>query len=124
MSHAEKADKLLIKPAAGARPAPPCRPDGSFPRHARRPVTRRVTSGTETTRLASAPDRPPAESHSHPSKVGLANRFECPCHPKQRLEIRRLDLDVDAVDDHRSWTAANAVHAKCSGGRLATPDGR
>jgi len=23
MSHAEKADKLLIKPAAGARPAPP-----------------------------------------------------------------------------------------------------
>ncbi len=24
MSHANKADKLLIKPAAGARPAPPC----------------------------------------------------------------------------------------------------
>src|SRR6266540_1182441 len=24
MSHATKADKLLIKPAAGARPAPPC----------------------------------------------------------------------------------------------------
>jgi hypothetical protein len=27
------ADKLLIKPAAGARPAPPCEPDGSLPRH-------------------------------------------------------------------------------------------
>ena len=26
MSHAEKADKLLIKPAAGARPAPPRTP--------------------------------------------------------------------------------------------------
>jgi hypothetical protein len=24
MSHANKADRLLIKPAAGARPAPPC----------------------------------------------------------------------------------------------------
>jgi len=24
MSHAREADKLLIKPAAGARPAPPC----------------------------------------------------------------------------------------------------
>ena len=24
MSHADKADRLLIKPAAGARPAPPC----------------------------------------------------------------------------------------------------
>jgi hypothetical protein len=24
MSHAQKADRLLIKPAAGARPAPPC----------------------------------------------------------------------------------------------------
>ena len=34
MSHAGEADRLLIKPAAGARPAPPCRPDSSFPRHA------------------------------------------------------------------------------------------
>ena len=34
MSHAHKADKLLIKPAAGARPAPPCKPDSSLPRHA------------------------------------------------------------------------------------------
>jgi len=43
-----KADKLLIEPAAGARPAPPCHLDGSFARHAKRPVTRRVTSSTET----------------------------------------------------------------------------
>src|SRR5437764_780370 len=34
MSHASKADKLLIKPAAGARPAPPRHADSSFPRHA------------------------------------------------------------------------------------------
>ena len=59
MSHAEKADKLLIKPAAGARPAPP-RTRGQFIPKARtrRPVTRRVTRGTATTRLATSPDRP------------------------------------------------------------------
>jgi hypothetical protein len=40
MSHAETADKLLIKPAAGARPAPP-RTRGQFIPKARtrRPVT-------------------------------------------------------------------------------------
>src|SRR6266436_1445984 len=59
MSHASKADKLLIKPAAGARPAPP-RARGQFIPKARtrRPVTRRVTRGTATTRQATAPDRP------------------------------------------------------------------
>jgi hypothetical protein len=57
MSHAETADKLLIKPAAGARPAPP-RTRGQFIPKARRrwPVTRRVTRDTATTRLAIAPD--------------------------------------------------------------------
>src|SRR6058998_1884640 len=34
MSHADKADKLLIKPTAGARPASPCTP-GRFIRKAR-----------------------------------------------------------------------------------------
>jgi hypothetical protein len=40
MSHAETADRLLIKPAAGARPAPP-RTRGQFIPKARtkRPVT-------------------------------------------------------------------------------------
>jgi hypothetical protein len=59
MSHADKADKLLIKPAAGARPAPP-HTRGQIIRKARRqrPVTRRVTHGTATTRLATTPDRP------------------------------------------------------------------
>jgi hypothetical protein len=59
MSHAPRADKLLIKPAAGARPAPP-HTRGQFIPKARtqRPVTRRVTRGTTTTRLATTPDRP------------------------------------------------------------------
>jgi hypothetical protein len=75
MSHAQKADKLLIKPAAGARPAPPCRPDGSFPRHARRPVTRRVTSGTETPGWRRPQTDRPAESHSHSTlRVGRVAR--------------------------------------------------
>jgi hypothetical protein len=67
MSHAETADKLLIKPAAGARPAPPHARGQFIPKaRTRRPVTRRVTRGTATTRLAKASDRPPAESYRHP----------------------------------------------------------
>jgi len=59
MIHAETADKLLIKPAAGARPAPPHTRGRFIPRaRTRRPVTRRVTRGTATTRLAKASDRP------------------------------------------------------------------
>jgi hypothetical protein len=59
MSHASRADRLLIKPAAGARPAPPRTRGRIIPKaRTRRPVTRRVTRGTATTRLATAPDRP------------------------------------------------------------------
>jgi len=59
MSHAYWADKLLIKPAAGARPAPPHTRGQIIPKaRTRRPVTRRVTHGTATTRLATNPDRP------------------------------------------------------------------
>jgi hypothetical protein len=72
MSHAEKADELLIKPAAGARPASPHRSDGSFARHATRPVTRRVTNGTTTTRLATAPDRPTQPSLTVTPATGTA----------------------------------------------------
>jgi hypothetical protein len=40
MSHAHKADKLLIKPAAGARPAPPHTRGQIIPKaRTRRPVT-------------------------------------------------------------------------------------
>jgi hypothetical protein len=39
-SHADKADKLLIKPAAGARPAPPHTRGRIIPKaHTKRPVT-------------------------------------------------------------------------------------
>jgi hypothetical protein len=59
MSHADTADKLLIKPAAGARPAPPRTRGQIIPKaRTKRPVTRRVTRGTATTRLATTPDRP------------------------------------------------------------------
>jgi hypothetical protein len=69
MSHARGADKLLIKPAAGARPAPP-HTRGQIIRKARskRPVTRRVTRGTATTRLAIAPDRPTLRVSQSPDK--------------------------------------------------------
>jgi hypothetical protein len=77
MSHADEADRLLIKPAAGARPAPP-RTRGRFIPKARtkRPVTRRVTHDTATTRLASAPDRP--TRRVLPSLEGVAFRRERP----------------------------------------------
>src|SRR3954470_3363892 len=59
MSHATTADKLLIKPTAGARPASPCT-HGRFIRkaHTKRPDARRVTSSTANTSLATAPDGP------------------------------------------------------------------
>jgi hypothetical protein len=71
MSHAETADRLLIKPAAGARPAPP-RTRGQFIPKARtrRPVTRRVTRGMATTRLATAPDRPTSRVLPSPEAAG------------------------------------------------------
>jgi hypothetical protein len=87
MSHAEQADKLLIKPAAGARPAPPRRSDGSFPRHARRPVTRRVTSSTETPGWRRPQTDRPGESHSHTSIHS---------DRKQRLVAPRPQPDVVA----------------------------
>src|SRR5438046_162961 len=72
MSHAEKADKLLIKPAAGARPAPPRTRRQFIPKaRTRRPVTRRVTRGTTTTRLATAPDRPTRRVLPSPESAAL-----------------------------------------------------
>src|SRR4029453_17046493 len=61
----------------GARPASPCRSDGSFPRHARRPVTRRVTSGTETPGWRGPQTDRPGESHSHPSVSLVRAEFVC-----------------------------------------------
>ncbi len=52
MSHANKADKLLIKPTAGARPGAAVHtPDDSFrkTRETARLTPRRVTSDTRTT---------------------------------------------------------------------------
>src|SRR5213079_3645340 len=67
MSHAKTADKLLIKPAAGARPAPPRTGGQIIPKaRTKRPVTRRVTPGTATTRLASVPDRHPRRVSQSP----------------------------------------------------------
>jgi hypothetical protein len=76
MSHARRADKLLIKPAADARPAPPRTRGQTIPKaHTKRPVTRRVTRDTTTTRLTNAPDRPPPESHSHSSGTLVSQRW-------------------------------------------------
>jgi hypothetical protein len=71
MSHADTADKLLIKPAAGARPAPPHTRGQIIPKaRTRRPVTRRVTRGTATTRLAAPSDRPTRRVLPSPERGG------------------------------------------------------
>jgi hypothetical protein len=59
MRHADKADKLLIKPAAGARPASP-HPRGRIIPKARTRAASHLTSHTRhaETRLATAPDGP------------------------------------------------------------------
>ena len=74
MSHTpDRVDKLLIKPTAGARPAPPCRPDRSLGKaRPRRPVTRRVTSSSTTPGWQQPQTDQPTESHSHPR--GLRGR--------------------------------------------------
>jgi hypothetical protein len=70
MSHAGKADKLLIKPAAGARPTPPHTRGQITPKaHTKRPATRRVTRGTATTKLAMAPDRPTKRVSQSPERL-------------------------------------------------------
>src|SRR6266576_1833282 len=69
MSHAEKADKLLIKPAAGARPAPPRTRGQIIPKaRTRRPVTRRVTHDTATPGWRRPQTDRPAESYRHPKR--------------------------------------------------------
>ncbi len=98
MSHATKADKLLIKPAAGARPAPP-HTRGQIIRKARtkRPVTRRVTHGTATTRLATDPDRP--TRRVLPSPELLADALYGPLGRSLRLWRRVPSVDDDDVAD-------------------------
>jgi hypothetical protein len=88
MSHAEKADKLLIKPAAGARPPPP---------YTRRQITRRVTRGTATTRLATTPDRPTR-------RVVSGLRW-----PRRRWKMPTTD-EVETVS-HADPPAANRRHS-------------
>src|SRR3954452_16330812 len=77
MSHADKADNLLIKPTAGARPASPCTP-GRFIRKAR---TRGLTPDeSRTTRTTPPWQRPltdrPNDSHIRPSGSPLRAQGE------------------------------------------------
>jgi len=56
MSHAPKADKLPMEPAADARPAPPHTRGQIIPKaRTKRPVTRRVTRGTTTNQAGNHP---------------------------------------------------------------------
>src|SRR3954464_6860330 len=77
MSHATKADKLLIKPTGGAKRAPPCTRGRVIRKaHAKRPDARRVTSSTADTSLATAPDGPTQRLSQLLLCQGGA-RFEC-----------------------------------------------
>ena len=59
MSHAPRADKLLIKPTAGARPASPCTPGRFIPKTRKRGLTPDESQAARTTpTLATAPDGP------------------------------------------------------------------
>src|SRR5215211_9236932 len=108
MSHADEADRLLIKPAAGARPAPP-RTRGRFIPKARRkrPVTRRVTSGTATTRLAWAPDRP--TGRVLPSPEEAARTLPARVRNEWRTLHKRLRC-VAPCGTIRSWMRVGLRH--------------
>jgi hypothetical protein len=75
MSHAGKADKLLIKPTAGARPASPCTP-GRFIRKARtNGLTPDESQAARTTpTLATAPDGPTQRLSQTPERINRALR--------------------------------------------------
>jgi hypothetical protein len=97
MSHANTADKLLIKPAAGARPAPPRTRGQIIPKaRARRPVTRRVTHGTATTRLATTPDRPTRRVLPMPRDrfVEIKTGFGTSDYPQVRRSSERVSLKI------------------------------
>ena len=90
MSHApQRADRLLIKPTAGTRPASPRSHRQIIPKaHQKRPVPGRVTCGTTNTRQATAPDRPTRQvSQMLKARRTLAG------------DGRALQLDDDHVDE-------------------------
>ncbi len=90
MSHASEADKLLIKPAARARPAPP---------HTRRQIIPKARNAAshptshkqhEDTRLATAPDRPTLRVSQSPEGARLdlvgADEFSVVCQSLARTD--------------------------------------
>jgi len=102
MSHASTADKLLIKPAAGARPAPPHTRGQIIPKaRTRRPVTRRVTHGTATTRLATAPDRPTSRVLPMPRKASSVTEsvLALDCSRRRARSVRTASLGRGDDDD-------------------------
>lgn len=73
MSHADEADKLLIKPTAGARPAPPCQP-GRFVRkaHTHGGLTPEESRTHARHTLATTPDGPTQRLSQTPEPEGGA----------------------------------------------------
>ena len=103
MSHAPRADKLLIKPAAGARPAPPRTRGQIIPKaRTKRPVTRRVTRDTAATRLAWSKTDHTAESYRHPTSRTMS--FRPSKHVRARMARRE-----PAIQRRLRYQAAAAV---------------
>src|SRR5438034_6563375 len=75
MSHALRADRLLIKPTAGARPASPCTPGRFIPKARNRGLTPDEPRATRTTTsLATAPDGPTKRHLQTPERSGNNER--------------------------------------------------
>ena len=97
MSHASEADKLLIKPAAGARPAPPHTRGQIIPKaRTKRPVTRRVTHGTATTRPATPSDRPARRVLPSPERATSRRTSHSPAGEERPQVIQDVEEPVAA----------------------------
>ena len=73
--HADKADRLLIKPTAGARTVSPCTLGRFIAKtHKTRSDARRVTKRGDDTTLATAPDGPTRRLSQTPESPGSASR--------------------------------------------------
>src|SRR5213592_9780 len=103
MSHALRADRLLIKPTAGARPASPCTPGRFIPKARNRGLTPDEPRATRTTTsLATAPDGPtkrhlqtPDEPRATRTTTSLATAPDGPT--KRHLQTPEHEIPTDGI---------------------------
>jgi hypothetical protein len=88
MSHASTADRLLIKPTAGARPASPCTLGRFIPKARKRGLTPDESQAARTTTsLATAPDGPTRRLSQTPEATAAVRQGAMRGRPTKLLGV-------------------------------------